>query len=273
MVLSGCYLPGFRGGGPARSLANLVKALGADIDFRIVTLDRDPESDPPYPSVRPGTWQTGVGAEVLYLPRTAVSVRRLVQEIKAVSPQVIDLQGFFDPVFTILVLLARRIGFFFGVPLLLAPQGVFSPGALSLKFLKKAIYVRLAQVVGLYSDLTWQASSEMDRREILRTMTTVEADRVKVVADLTDDIACAPRGQVAGQPGGPLRLCFLSRISPKKNLDFALRVLADVKVSVEFAIYGPIEVPSYGAACRNLIAMLPENIRVIYGGGNCTRRM
>ena len=51
-----------------------------------------------------------------------------------------------------------------------------------------------------------------------------------------------------------------------KNLEFALDVLAQVKVPVQFNIYGPKELPSYWTRCEMLIAKLPPNIRVFYGG-------
>jgi glycosyltransferase involved in cell wall biosynthesis len=64
----------------------------------------------------------------------------------------------------------------------------------------------------------------------------------------------------------PLRACFLSRISPKKNLDFALRVLSKVRSDVVFTIYGPKEDIAYCQACEALIAALPSNIHVVDGG-------
>jgi len=35
------YLPGFRAGGPTRSIANLVEWLGDEYRFAIISLDRD----------------------------------------------------------------------------------------------------------------------------------------------------------------------------------------------------------------------------------------
>lgn len=64
---------------------------------------------------------------------------------------------------------------------------------------------------------------------------------------------------------GPLRLIFLSRISPNKNLDFLLRVLASVSANVELAIYGPQEDAQYWKQCRILIHQLPDNINVTVG--------
>ena len=45
------YLPGYKSGGPVRTIVNLVDHLGDDIDFRIVTSDRDALEDAPYANV------------------------------------------------------------------------------------------------------------------------------------------------------------------------------------------------------------------------------
>ncbi|MDP9143608.1 MAG: glycosyl transferase family 1, partial [Actinomycetota bacterium] len=67
LVLTDHYLPGFRHGGPIRSIQNLVSSLGAEFDFRILTRDRDVGSEEPYPSVRPDEWQAVEGCSVRYL--------------------------------------------------------------------------------------------------------------------------------------------------------------------------------------------------------------
>src|SRR5688572_25501442 len=150
--------------------------------------------------------------------------------------------------------------------MLLAPQGELSPGALGIKPLKKAAYIRLARLCRLYRGLTWQASNEAERDDILRIMKDVPHEHVRVAADLTESMDAAPVVRAPRSASGALRLCFLSRISPKKNLDFALRVLADVKAPVEFMIYGPIEDDAFWATCQQLIARLPSHVRVQYGG-------
>lgn len=266
LVFSRCYLPGFRGGGPVRSLVNLVDALGTEIDFRIVTLDRDREDGPPYDSVIEGKWQAVGGAQVLYLRRSAVSIRRLAREVLGVSPDVLYLNSFFDSIFTVKVLVARTLGLVANVPVLLAPQGELSSGALSLKPIKKMAYIRFARMCGLYRGLTWQASNEAERQEILNTLKGVRPEQVRVAADLTDEVPVAPAAAARPAITGTLRLCFLSRISPKKNLDYALRVLAGVHVPVEFTVYGPIEDEGFWSTCRQLMAQLPSNVRAVYGG-------
>ena len=68
------------------------------------------------------------------------------------------------------------------------------------------------------------------------------------------------------QPG-ELRLAFLSRIAPKKNLDGALRLLQqDLKGRISYDIYGPLEVHDYWKKCEELIRSLTPNITVRHRG-------
>ena len=61
------YLPAYRAGGPIRSVANLVAALGDDLDFRIVCGDRDLGAADLLP-VEMDQWQPHGKASILYLP-------------------------------------------------------------------------------------------------------------------------------------------------------------------------------------------------------------
>ena len=61
------YLPAYRAGGPIRSIANLVAALGDEIDFRIVCGNRALGASEALP-VQTGVWHKLNGAVVQYLP-------------------------------------------------------------------------------------------------------------------------------------------------------------------------------------------------------------
>lgn len=95
----------------------------------------------------------------------------------------------------------------------------------------------------------------------------VAAERIHIAPDL---VALPPVPAPAHLPrpaGAPLRLLFLARIAPIKNLDFALRVLAFVRVPVEFVICGPVEDAAHAAACRDLARRLPGHVVVAWKGG------
>src|SRR6185437_5508431 len=82
------YLPGFKGGGPTRSLANMVSRLGDRIDFRIVALDRDLGDTKPYPGIRSGRWTKSEASSTFYFSRSyqwplrfASLIRYLIQQV------------------------------------------------------------------------------------------------------------------------------------------------------------------------------------------------
>jgi glycosyltransferase involved in cell wall biosynthesis len=69
-----------------------------------------------------------------------------------------------------------------------------------------------------------------------------------------------------GTATGPLRLIFLSRLAPVKNLDFLLDILATVRCEVDLAIHGLKENEAYWQSCEERIAALPGNVRASYHG-------
>jgi glycosyltransferase involved in cell wall biosynthesis len=69
---------------------------------------------------------------------------------------------------------------------------------------------------------------------------------------------------------GYLKLIYLSRVSPVKNLDFAIQTLSKVDSSknflIEYDIYGNNEDKEYFKYCKELMKQLPSNIKVTYKG-------
>ena len=124
-MLLGCYLPGFRSGGPVRTISCMVEALAPYFDFRIVTLNHDSGSTEIYDSVKTHAWNQVGSAQVYYVPGWSVS---LVQRIaKEVEPDLIYLNGFIATT-SIYGLLARNLGKLPNVPFILATRGDLAGG-------------------------------------------------------------------------------------------------------------------------------------------------
>ena len=260
------YLPGDKSGGPVRTITNIVDHLGDDIEFRIVTSDRDALDDAPYSAVSVDAWNRVGKARVYYVPPAKQTIRGLLKLIEDTPYDVLYLNSFFDPIFTQRPLMVRRLGLLPTKPVVIAPRGEFSPGALAIKRWKKVPYQWFASALGLYRGLIWQASSDREAEDI-RCAMGATVRNISVARNLPPlSIANESQDNKSLKDGGPLRVVFLSRITPMKNLDFALRVLARVNTTVQFDIYGPIEVASYWRQCQVLMTKLPPNVSVQYHG-------
>ena len=263
VVFTRYYLPGYKAGGALRTVANMVAGLRDAFRFRVICSDRDAGDPAPYSSVAIDEWNAADQAAVYYAPPAAQSIWKLRKLIREAHPAVVYLNSFFDPVFTLRPLLLRRLGLLpASIRWVLAPRGEFSPAALALKARKKTTFMRLARFVGLYHGLVWQASSEYEQRDIERAGFAAPAE-IMIAPDMTT----APPTSCPGKPSRDaaakaLRICFISRITPMKNLDFAIEVLRSVRCAVIFDIYGPADDEDYTRACQTAATSLGSHIRV-----------
>lgn len=268
LAVIGHYLPGYKAGGPIRTLANLVDWLGDDFQIAIVTSDRDLGDIQPYPNVKAGDWHSVGKAQVLYLPPKTFHLLAWRQVIRNLDYDLLYLNSFLSPL-TVRTLFLRRIGKISEKPIVLAPRGELSSGALSIKSFKKRLYIPFAKRIGLYNDIIWQVSSQYEMQEILSVLGgTVNGKKsfVFIAPNLPPRVTFKTVLRAPLKQKGAAKIIFLSRIARKKGLDLALQCLESIPGRVEFDIYGPKEDPSYWQECQAMISQLPENIQVRYRG-------
>lgn len=257
------YLPGYKAGGPIRTIAHMVDQLGDEFDFRIVTADRDKGDGAPFDGIVADEWTSVGPAKVFYRSPGAGGWRALLKSLEASSYDLLYLNSFFSVGASLWPLVYRHVGRLGERPVLLAPRGEFSKDALALKPAKKRAFIALARAVGFHRNVIFQASSKFEADDIRRVLGAVE---IEVALDLSgrssgDAAPCVPHNH-----GGPPRAVFLSRISPMKNLAGALDMLARVSCPMEFSIYGIVEDTAYWAQCQQRIAALPGNVTARYLG-------
>ena len=262
------YLPAYKCGGPVRTIANLVGHLGNQLDFRIVACDRDSFEDRPFQGVVVNDWNRVGTASVFYASSEFMRIGNVVRLLRETPHAVIYLNSFFDQQFTIIPLIALRAGRLASKPIVLAPRGEFSRGALAIHPWKKRPYISLVKLLGLYRNLTWQASSEHEAADIRRVIGRT-AQNIVVAPDLPPTTHATERIADKGRraDGTPLRVIFLSRVSPMKNLDYALRVLGRVSVPVVFDIYGFVDDETYWRRCQEIVNGMSKDVTVRYHGG------
>jgi glycosyltransferase involved in cell wall biosynthesis len=277
LVFSGHYLPGFKGGGPIRTLANLVDQLGQEFHFLIVTSDRDLGDRQPYSGIVADRWVQRGHADVFYCSPGHRGWRALLRTPQVKTPDLLYINSLFSSWSSIYPLIHYRLGHFGQAPVLLAPRGELSKGALSLKPIKKRAFLWASQLLGLHRGVTFQASSDHEaddiRRQFLVSQISLAIDmggrsrdqRIAVARNLSgaSTRALAP----AIREPSLFKLAFLARIAPMKNLETALAILSRLSgLAIEFNIYGTFEDTDYWRRCEAAIAALPPNIRVAYRG-------
>jgi glycosyltransferase involved in cell wall biosynthesis len=257
----GAFEPGFRAGGPIKSVARIVDTAPEGIDVSLITRDRDLVSSDPYPGLS-GRWITRGRSRVFYLAtRRPQQWLRLVRDLREEPFDLLYLNSLWQPIFTVIPVIAARLGLIRAKSILVAPRGEFSRGALALKSRKKQLFLKAWRPFLRSMDVEWHAGSEREASDI---RTTFPDARVTVVSEQSVLPYESPLDGF--EHDGPVRLVFIGRISPMKNLLLALEALHELSSSAEFDIYGPAEDSDYWARCKSVIDRLPGHVHVTYHG-------
>lgn len=257
------FLPGYKAGGPIKSVFNIVTSLKEDYSFSILCSDTDFGEMIPYEGIATGVWLQQNGYRVMYLGRKAQSIFFIKNLMQEKNYDVIYLNSLFSTRFTLFPLLAHKAS---GskAKVILAPRGMLGMGALNLKKRKKQVFLSFAKAAGIYKNITWHASTALEADEIRANFGNNE--RVKIATN----ISALTSGLVfkANKTPQNTTFFFLSRVSRKKNLLGALKLLSKIELSnnIYFKIIGPIEDTGYWEECQSLISTLSHNILVEYLG-------
>lgn len=262
------YLPGNKSGGPVRSISALASKLKANFIFNIFTSDRDINDSESYKDIELRNWSLIKENRIYYSSNSLNSYIDLVDVLNENTFEILYLNSFFNFKFGILPVILSKLKKNKSFKILLAPRGEFSEGAFKLGNFKKIIFVLFAKLFRLYDDIFWHASSNYEADDIKNILTnSIDENKILIAPDLTNftfddsNFYCNNELQM-----NPFKICFISRISPKKNLLFALSVLSQVEEDVSFDIYGPIEDHKYWEKCMKLIDKIPSNIQIAYKG-------
>ena len=266
LIICDYYLPGFESGGAVRTLANMVERLGYRFDFRIITRDHDGSAVlTSYSTVRIDEWNQVGNAHVYYLSKDQIRAQKLKRLIVEVNPDAVYLNSFFARL-TILFLVLLKFRRIAKKPVVMAPEGEFSLGALSLRASKKRAYIAAAKAILLSSNFTWKAASESEKTEIINVL----GNKLDIhVAPNMPPRMIFPDFDQSEKPqkkSGSARMIFLSRFMRKKNFNWLLEHLGPIDGQIEFDIYGTLEEDDYWAECQRLASKLPTNIKIVSKG-------
>lgn len=256
LTLTGYYLPGYKGGGPIKTIKNLFDQTGDEINFKLITSDRDLGDTTPYTSLAYGTWNQVGKASIFYIQPGKSGYAQIFQILRNKAYDIVYLNSFFSPRFSFFPLLIAKA---LRQKIVLGPRGEFSEGALSLKSLKKHFFIFLFKLLRLHKGIVFQASSDYEANDIRRTL----GEHADIC--IAENIGAQEFAEdINTRTSDSLKAVFISRISPKKNLLSALKILKKVRQPLTFDIYGPIEDLDYWQQCETVIKTLPPHVEVNY---------
>jgi glycosyltransferase involved in cell wall biosynthesis len=206
-------------------------------------------------------WNSIGSAKVYYLSPMDVAAKQIALLVRQINPDGVFLNSIFSRP-SIMFLWARRRKLFGRVPVMLAPCGELSEGALSIKRTKKSLFLRVAKAIRLHRDITWKATTETEAVEIRRVFgqlielaTAPDLPPNQVIPEFSPDLK--PKKVL-----GTATLIYYSRIDRKKNIKYLLEVLREAVSNATLIIAGPVDDKEYWSECVDPIREMPNNIKV-----------
>ena len=258
LIITGRYLPGYKDGGPVRTIKNLTDYLGNEYNFRILTADRDHGDEAPYPDITVNTWNRVGNALVWYVPPGKFSfsiIRKMSEEADTVF-----ISGCSSD-YAIKTLILNRIGQI-KKPVIIAPMGLFMPNAMKRKPIKYNSFIMLFKLLGMFHNVKWSVSSEIEEKCVKKEISPEAVCYIaKDLPRMVEEKTIHKRKKT-----GELRAFFISRISPEKNIIQSIDILKECHSSIWFTIYGPILNQQYWEKVEEKLLELPSNIHAAYKG-------
>lgn len=260
LILVDWFTPGFRAGGPIRSVSNVVKSFQNEFNFWILTSNKDLGMEMPY-DLDSDVWLDCEGHSVYYssVPPSKEMIQATVGDK---SIHLVYFNSMFSPSYTIRPLRTIR-NMEVGPRIVVAPRGMLSEQALAIKSAKKKLFLTAAKLAGWYSGLRWHSTSIEETKSIKKRFKDAEIIEAPNIGWLPDQKITAEN-----KVENTIRLVSVSRIARIKNIDLIFKVLAKMpdSVSINYRHIGPIEDADYWQSCMKLANELAPNIEFEYVG-------
>ncbi|HEY4154850.1 MAG TPA: hypothetical protein VGM24_05475, partial [Puia sp.] len=236
LILTDWYEPGYKAGGPIQSCRHFIAAMHDRFRISVLTSDRDIGDSTAYPGLPTGQWiLREPGINIYYADVSTLDGRLMGDLILSRKPDFVYLNSMYSYRFSILPLFLswqKKIQ----TQIVLSPRGMLQQGALKFKAVKKKSFIFLLRRMHIPERIHFHATDPQEKKDILRWFP--KAGKVEMIPNFSSAVPShgLPVEKVAGQ----LRCVYISRIIPKKNLLFFLKLLNLVpdQIQLEFTIYG-----------------------------------
>jgi glycosyltransferase involved in cell wall biosynthesis len=199
--------------------------------------------------------------KVFYASPDNLTWLKLVKEIRATQAAYVYLNSMYSLYFTIYPLLMKRLGKIES-KIILSPRGMLKESALQFKYVKKRSFLGMLKLFRISQAIGFHATDEQEKKDIRKIFGN------DMAIDLIQDVPPEPEQNIlpVEKKSGELKLVFIGRIHPIKNLHFIIECLKKLPQKIELTVIGPIEDHSYYQYCKKLSRSLPENIYINFAG-------
>jgi glycosyltransferase involved in cell wall biosynthesis len=256
LIFSDWYYPGYKAGGPVQSVYNLASLLSQYYKVKIVTSIYDLNSSEPYPDIIADQWiEWKENQEVIYLKDLSVSkVKQLVNENRY---NYLLINGLFSFHFSVLPAFYAHI--YKVKHTFIAVRGMLHASALSVKPIKKQVFLSFARGFGLYkSQIILLATSLREKEEIKRSLGRVKIQIAPNIPLLVNQFKAKNKDQ------SNLKILFLGRISPEKNPMTLIHALKKIDFPCTVTFCGSGSNDAYFTEFKNQLGQLPAHIKHHY---------
>lgn len=254
-ILSHCFYPSKKRGGPTVSITNMVKNLADKCDLSVITVIYEKGSAKAYDSVVPGKNRL-FNSDVYYL--TQNTIKAFYSCLLEIKPDIIYVSSLFSYQYSVAALkYARKHN---NVRLIIAPRGELMPLALKRKFAVKLLFLCAMKIMAP-STIEFHVTS-MDEEQAVRKYFL--SNYIHNVKNLPSKISVGDRS--LSKVSGTLKIAMIGRIHPIKNIDYAIKLMNNIKGDIILDIYGPEEDSRYVEHCKQLSCELPYNVKVNFKG-------
>ena len=257
MVMADWFEPGFKAGGPIRSCVNFAGNLKDDLQIFVFTTDRDLGDAHPYNNIATNKWTDfDENVQVFYATPGWLSWKAIKSLVQSIQPDIIYVNSMYSRFFSMYPLLLKRSGSIKS-KVILAPRGMLRQSAVQFKSGKKKVFLNLFRLLGLHRNIQFHCTDNTELQDVKKYFGNVQSTVLSNIPGVQRPLRL-PTDKTIGK----VKLIFIGRMHPIKNLHYLLELLKGVREQVQLTIVAGKEDAAYAEQCNQLIAQLPPNIKV-----------
>jgi glycosyltransferase involved in cell wall biosynthesis len=147
--------------------------------------------------------------------------------------------------------------------IIIAPRGMLHSGAMKRKSFKKRMFLKSLSYFHILKRAHFHATDVHEIKHICKYFKSPLVLTAPNIPNIDEEV-----WKERPKRPGIIRVIFVSRLHPHKNIDYALRAMRNISTdcSIEFNIFGSVDDANYYNKCKSIAAGLGNHITVNFKG-------